>query len=94
MSSTAKSDECRLILLQSLGSYQTFDPRSEPMKFPAFRTPIPEAFAETYSEWKLKQRKEKPQRRKRAEEGEISDSHFVRDPRNDLDFEPFNSLGL
>ena len=94
MSSTAESDECKLIPLESLGSYQTFDPRSEPKKLPAFEAPTPEPFAEKYREWKLKQRKEKPRRRKRAEEGKISDSDFVRDPRNDPDFDHSNPLGL
>ena len=60
MSSTAKSDECNVIPLKSLGSYRTFDPRSEPKKLPAFEAPIPEAFAEKYHEWKMKQRKKKP----------------------------------
>ena len=94
MSSTAKSDGCKLIPLESLGSYRTFDPRSDSKKLPAFEAPIPEAFAEKYREWILKQRKEKPRKRKRVEEGEISDSHFVRDPRNDPDFDPSNPLGL
>ena len=94
MSSTAKSDESKLIPLDSLGSYHTFAPRSAPKELPAFEAPIPEAFAKKYREWKLKQRKEKHRKRKRAEEGEISDSHFVRDPRNDSDFDPSNLLGL
>ena len=94
MSSTAKFDECKLIPLESLGSYRTFDPRTEPKKLPAFEAPIPEAFAEKYREWKLKQRKEKSRKRKRAEEGEISDSHFVRDPQNNPDFDPSNPLCL
>ena len=82
-----------MIHLESLGSYRTFDPRSEPKKLPAFEAPIPEAFAEKYREWKSKQRK-KLRKRKRAEGVEISDSHFVRDPRNDPDFDPSNPLGL
>ena len=57
MSSTAESDECGLIPLESLGSYQTFDPRSEPKKLPAFEALTPEASAEMYREWKMKQGK-------------------------------------
>ena len=80
--------------MESLGSYRTFDPRSDSKKLPAFEAPIPEAFAEKYREWILNQRKDKPRERKRVEEGKISDSHFVRDPRNDPDFDPSNPLGL
>ena len=94
MSSTAKLDECKVILLESLGSNRTFDPRSEPKKLPAFEAPIPEAFVEKYRKWKLKQKKEKPRKRKRAEEGDISDSHFGRDTRNNPDFDTSNPLGL
>ena len=88
-----------LIPLEPLGNYQTYNPRSKPMKIPAFEAPIPEAFAVKCRQGKLKQRKEKPRKQKRATEGpldedEHSDSHFVRDPRNDPDFDPPNPLGL
>ena len=97
MSSSVKSDDCKLIPLESLGSYQTYDP--EPMKLPAFEAAISEAFAKKYRQWKLKQREEKPRKRKRVaweplEKCELSDSHLVRDPRNDLVFDPSNPLGL
>ena len=96
---TAKSDDGKLIPLESLGRYQIFDPPLESIKLPAFEAPYPEAFAEKYRHQKLKQRKEKLRKRRRAEEeplekGEISDYPFVREPRNDPDFDPSNPLGL
>ena len=90
MSSTVKSDEYKLIPLESLGSYRNFDPWSEPERIPAFEAPVPEAFAETYCQWKLKQREEKPWKQKRAAEEPL----VVRDHCNDPDFDPFNPLGL
>ena len=88
-------DDCKLIPLESLGTHQTYDP--EPKKLPAFEAAIPEAFAENYRHRKLKQREEKPRKQKRVGEGplekcELSDSHLVRDPRNDLVFDPSNSF--
>ena len=88
MSSTAESDKCRLIPLESLGNYRTLDPRSKPKKLPPFEAEIPEAFAEKCRQWKLKQRKEKPRKRKHAAE------EPMKDPRNDPGFDPSNPLGL
>ena len=98
-SPSANSRLAKLRVNPEQADFQVVAPPSKPMKLPAFEAPIPEACAVKCRNWKLKQRKEKPRKQKRAAEGpldedELSDNHFVPDPRNDPHFNPPNPLGL